>query len=64
MKIISPGKIPEEKSCEWTCKNCKAIIEAKVSEGRFVYDQRDGDAVVFICPQCEINNWVSIGKFK
>jgi len=58
MKVIKSGKLPEEKSCQWTCKKCRAVIEAMKKEGKIFHDQRDGNAVIFNCPECHTENYV------
>lgn len=63
MKIIKQGKIPENKSHQWTCNNCKSVIESCLKEGKITYDQRDGDFVRFSCPVCLFENCVSVSKF-
>lgn len=58
MKIISQGKPPEIKYT-FTCRKCKTVAIADRNEGRYVEDQRDGDAIVFKCPVCDNECWVN-----
>ena len=64
MKVLKHGKLPEKKKCEWTCKNCLARVEAMKKEGEMLYDQRDGNAVIFVCPECKVENYVDEKLFK
>ena len=64
MEVIKPGRKPENKQHEWTCKNCKAVVRAKMGEGRYQSDQRDGDAIVYKCPECKTENWVAVSLFR
>lgn len=52
MKIIEQGQIPEEKTYQCTCRNCKTVFEFKKYEARYVSDQRDGDFLTISCPIC------------
>lgn len=63
MKIIRRGPKDSELTHRWTCRKCGSLIEAKRSEGRDIADDRDGDAIVFKCPVCEREHWVSKEKF-
>lgn len=58
MKIISKGG-PPLKRYAFTCRKCKTIATADRDEGRYVEDQRDGDAIVFKCPVCSNECWVN-----
>lgn len=64
MKIIKRGRSVRERSTEWNCQACNSTIEAKRSEGEFFSDQRDGDAIIFVCPVCDEKNYIDITKFK
>lgn len=64
MEIIKRGKIPEEKEAEGTCHNCGTVIRAKRSEGKTIYDQRDGDYVRLACPVCTQTITITLSKFK
>lgn len=59
MRITRMGRLPEDKEYSFVCAKCDTIAEAKKSEGRLVYDNRDGNALVFICPLCKCEVWVS-----
>ncbi len=41
------------------CPHCGARMKYKKSEGREVTDNRDGDAVVFKCPECKEDIWLA-----
>lgn len=64
MKIIRKGTKKEDKRCQFTCTECRSVIEAKKNEGHRVDDPRDGDAIGFICPVCGVKNWVAVSKFE
>lgn len=64
MKVIRKGRSPTERQAQWLCKRCKAVIQSKLNEGRYVNDQRDGDAVVTECPECGCSNWVAATLFR
>lgn len=52
MKIITPGKIPENRVYRTTCLHCQCTYEFARHEGKYVSDPRDGDAIVTSCPTC------------
>jgi len=60
MKIIQQGTLPEEITYRVDCSNCRTIFEFEQREGRVVYDQRDGNAVVINCPTCNKEVWKSL----
>ncbi len=64
MEIIKKGIKPSEKSAEFSCRTCKSVLKAKMSEGNYQSDQRDGDYVVFSCPVCLDKPVVSVKAFK
>lgn len=61
MKIITPGKLPQEKVYTTTCRNCGCRFEFTRDDARYVSDQRDGDALTVRCPQqgCNTEKWVT-----
>jgi len=61
-KVVKKGK-RKEKPIRWVCTKCDATIESKASEGRLVYDQRDGDAIVTKCPECGHENWINVSEY-
>lgn len=61
MKIIKRGEPPNIKY-NFTCRNCKTVAVAEKHEGRYVADQRDGDAIVFNCPVCAKECWVNYNQ--
>lgn len=58
VRIITPGRLPEEKVHEATCSTCHCRFEFKQHEARFSPDQRDGDALGIKCPACSREVWV------
>lgn len=56
MEIISNG-LPKDIKYTMKCRKCKTISVGDYSEGRFVHDPRDGDALVFNCPNCGAEMW-------
>lgn len=60
MKILKKGKLPEDKVYTAECLNCGTEFEFKRNEGRVVHDQRDGDAIVAVCPECDCEVWVAL----
>lgn len=53
MKIIKRGTPRSERVFIMNCNNCGTTFEIKYSEGRVVYDQRDGDYIKCGCPVCQ-----------
>lgn len=64
MEVIKPGKKPEDRQCEWSCSNCNAVIRSRQGEGEYKSDQREGDAIVYKCPECQVKNWVAVSLHK
>lgn len=64
MKLIQKGQAFKDRSTLWKCNSCNSIYEAQMFEGRYFTDQRDGDCVIFTCPNCRTENWVSVDLFK
>lgn len=60
MTIITPGKLKSETLRHCSCTSCGCHFTFKDKEARYQSDQRDGDALVVICPQqgCGTENWV------
>lgn len=56
MKIISEG-FNKERRYTMRCRKCGTTAVGEASEGRFVHDPRDGDALVFNCPKCNNEMW-------
>jgi hypothetical protein len=52
MKIIQRGTIPEEREWKFSCYTCRTRFECLQSEGRYTWDQRDGDYLTVSCPVC------------
>jgi phage FluMu protein Com len=53
MKIISPGKLPENQVYEITCPNCKCIFEFESKEATPNKDHKNGNYLTIKCPFCE-----------
>jgi hypothetical protein len=53
MRVIKPGKRPEDEEIELTCGHCGAVIAVVISEMECVPDQRDGDYYSIRCPMCQ-----------
>ncbi len=62
-RVIKKGRKAKEKPIQWVCSGCDATIESKESEGKRVYDNREGDAIVTKCPDCGHENWISVSMF-
>jgi predicted RNA-binding Zn-ribbon protein involved in translation (DUF1610 family) len=62
-KIIKKGKKLRERPLRWECSNCGSTIESVKSEGRWMHDPREGDAVVTQCPACREDNWIDASLF-
>ncbi len=60
MKVIKEGTKPEETPRKATCRHCKSKLEFTRQDGRIVYDQRDGNALVVKCPVCDNELWVAL----
>ena len=52
MRIIKPGKLPEQKTYQSICARCKCHFEFQQIEARYMSDQRDGDYLQIPCPTC------------
>jgi RNase P subunit RPR2 len=57
MRIIKHGDIGD--TYKSSCKNCGCLVELTASDVRFVADPRDGNAIVWKCPDCNEETWVS-----
>ena len=53
MKIITQGKLPEEREYTSTCSYCHTVFEYKEKEAKVTHDQRDGSYVTVNCPFCK-----------
>lgn len=58
MKILSKPK----KNAKYrdTCDGCSVRVELEKADTSYRSDPRDGDAVVWKCPECKRENWVSV----
>ncbi len=63
VKIITQGKIAE-KAFRTTCNKCETVFECVKSDGEFVTDSRDGDAIVVKCPVCKNEIWIDVALFR
>lgn len=57
VRVLKSPKVP--RPYRFVCVGCNAKLEAQPGEGRFVAGDRDGDAIVFTCPECRRQNWVA-----
>lgn len=58
MKVLKTKKKWNKK---FTCSHCETRVQVEASDfERIVYDDRDGNAVVFTCPTCKREQWISI----
>lgn len=64
IEIISRGVPDSEKLAEFSCGDCRTTMRAKKSDGDYIFDQRDGDAIKFKCPVCKRDIWVNVKSFK
>jgi hypothetical protein len=64
MEILRRGKNPEEKSAEFSCRNCKTELRANRSEGQDYFHQKDGNSCIFKCPVCDKEIWVALSQFN
>lgn len=53
VKVIEPGKLPQDKVYRVRCRNCQALLEFAQWEGKMTHDQRDGSFLTIKCPTCE-----------
>ena len=54
MKVLKPQKHPLGSfKLIWDCSWCGAQLEAEEGDLRLTYDQRDGDFVTMVCPECK-----------
>lgn len=62
MRIITPGKLPEEKVGRGTCYHCKAQVEAKQSECKTLVAPYQAETDYYVpCPTegCKKNIWLT-----
>lgn len=52
MRIINPGKKPEERIIRNICPYCKCEFEWMAIEGSSIADPRDGNYIQIPCPKC------------
>jgi len=59
IEIITPGRKPEDKRYQATCRRCRCVFTFATADATFVPDQRDGNAYRVVCPTCSHNVWVA-----
>jgi hypothetical protein len=63
VKILKSGKTKEPKTHTTVCVcGCMYVFEA--ADGKYVYDQRDGDAYVVNCPECNREKWINANLLR
>ena len=63
MRIIKEGNKHLGVEVEVICRQCQSELGVKKSDGRIVYDHRDGDYIEVQCPVCSRDITISIKKF-
>lgn len=53
VKIIRPGKKPEDVIHEVECRHCTTVFQFTRGDAETVSDQRDGDFLRIACPFCK-----------
>lgn len=61
VEIIKKGRLAADAKYTMHCPQCETVARFEKKEGREVFDQRDGDALVFNCPECKKELWCDIG---
>lgn len=64
MRIITPGKRPEDMVARSTCGQCRCVFEYAKKEATYKSDQRDGDFYIIACPECQTSLCISSKAFK
>ena len=52
VRIITPGRLPEEEPMDARCSSCGCHFEFTAKDAKRVNDQRDGDFWSIACPTC------------
>lgn len=60
MKVLREGRLAEDDIYQGECFHCGAVVEFQRKEARYVSDQRDGDALVVVCPTCSNEIWTAV----
>lgn len=60
MKVIRPGKLPEEKTYQGTCHHCECLFEFVRKEAEFESTCRNEDYLKVGCPTCKRLVYVQI----
>lgn len=47
-----------------TCRKCKSSLLVHKTDGKTVFDQRDGDYVEIECPVCQDRITIAVSLFK
>jgi hypothetical protein len=65
IEVVSVGnKQPENRIYRRSCGNCGSLLQFKSGDGRFVCDQRDGNAIVIKCPVCGVDVWTNADAYQ
>ncbi|MBY5821457.1 hypothetical protein [Rhizobium leguminosarum] len=62
--VVNGRKRPEDRVYRNTCNHCGSLLQFKASDGRFVDDSRDGDAIVVACPECSSEVWTAADAYQ
>lgn len=63
--VVTKGnKRPEDRIYRNTCNHCGSLLQFKASDGNFIVDQRDGDAIVIKCPECKSDVWTAADAYQ
>lgn len=63
MKILVSGKNGKPRTYTSKCP-CGCLFVFEAGEAKYVNDQRDGDAYVVECPECDKSIWVDAKFFR
>lgn len=58
MKILRSGTTKKIKSTTIECIHCDCKFSFTKDEAEYISDQRDGNAYIVKCPECNRENWV------
>lgn len=64
MRIIKQGRLTADEVYQGECNGCGTEVEFQRKEARYVNDQRDGDALVVVCPTCKNEIWTAVRGAK
>lgn len=63
MKVIRKGP-PQSLPVEIDCLNCESLLEVSKEDAHRKDSDRDGAALVFRCPVCSSDVWISLSVWK